>query len=72
MNQNFLKGWKIKDIELIDDDYNYIINEINMNYTSESLRKYYQKKKEEEKKVVSNEDLLLLGYTEQDILNKIE
>lgn len=56
------------DSELMDDDWNFIIYEFQMNYTADSIRHgYYEQKKQKEQK--ASDDLLRkLGYSDTDIL----
>lgn len=54
----------------MDDDYNYIMFEFNMNYTVESVRHGYQEIKKKESENASDELLAELGYSDADILNK--
>ena len=54
----------------MDDDYNYIMFEFNMNYTIESVRNGYQEIKKKESENLSDELLAELGYSDADILNK--
>lgn len=56
--------------ELMDDDWNWIIHEFNMNYTDESIRNGYQEEKKKEAQKVDNDLMRELGYTDEDILNK--
>lgn len=56
--------------DLMDDDYQYIMFEFNMNYTVESVRHGYQEMKKKESENVSDDLLAKLGYTDADILNK--
>lgn len=55
--------------ELMDDDYNYIIFEFQMNYTADSIRAGYYKIKKDKENKASDELLHQLGYSDQDILN---
>lgn len=56
--------------ELMDNDYNYIMFEFNMNYSIESVRNGYIKGKKAKSERVSDDILLRLGYTDKDLLNR--
>lgn len=69
LNLAYLTVYQIP-ADLIDDDYNYIIFQFQMNYTADSFRKgYFEDMKEKESKA-SDELLRELGYSDSDILNK--
>lgn len=56
--------------ELMDDDYNYIMFEFQMNYTVDSIRNGYIKVQKEKENKASDDLLHKLGYSDKDILNK--
>lgn len=58
--------------DLMDDDYNYIIFEFQMNYTIESIRHGYIENRKKQNDRVKDELLKKLGYSDSDILNRKE
>ena len=58
--------------EFQDDDWTFLIYEINMNFTVDSVRAGYEKQKKKEKEYVESDMLRMAGYTEEDILNRLE
>lgn len=55
------------EVDLMDDDWCYLIFEFAMNYTTESIRYSYHKQKENDGKKVNADVLRKLGYTEEQI-----
>lgn len=53
----------------MDDDYNYIMFEFQMNYTVDSIRNGYIKVQKEKENKASDDLLHKLGYSDKDILN---
>lgn len=58
--------------DLQDGDWEYIIYEINMNYTIDSLRQGYAEMRKKQSNYVSNDVLRAAGYSEEDIANRLE
>ncbi len=56
--------------ELMDNDYQYIVFEFNMNFSIDSLRKSYYESKKKLKENDNDDILRELGYSDSDILNK--
>lgn len=57
------------DPSLMDNDWNYIVFEFNMNYTMESVRNGYLEAKKKEKESEVDIDLMReLGFSDADIL----
>ena len=56
--------------DLMDEDYQYIMFEFNMNYTVEGVRHGYLKHKEEKNKIPTDELMAELGYSDEDVLNR--
>lgn len=58
--------------DLMDDDYNYIIFEFQMNYTIDSVRHGYIENQKKQKERVQDDLLRKLGYSDSDILKRKE
>lgn len=56
--------------DLMDDDWDYIVNEFNMNYTTEFIRQGYLEQKEKETSVPDDDLLKKLGYSDNDLLKR--
>jgi hypothetical protein len=54
----------------MDDDWDYIVNEFNMNYTTEFIRQGYLEQKEKETSVPDDDLLKKLGYSDNDLLKR--